>query len=199
MKRRLGTMVIALLASTLALGQSSGNRSEASFHQDGTVKLDLSSGDWTVRAGASDKIVVILNGTSWGVRHTKVKIDVSGSSATVTVRDTPDGSFSGEIQLPKRTDLALRLTAGDLAIKGVQGNKDVRNLAGDVDIEVDNAADYGHVDLSVLAGDITAQPFENSTGGLFRHLEHSGSGPYSLRAHIDAGDLRVVERKHEVL
>ncbi len=198
MKRPLSIVVIALLASTLALAQTNG-RSEAAFHQDGAVKLDLSSGDWTVRAGATDKIVVTLNGTSSGVRNTKVKIDVSGNSATVTVRNTPDGSFSGEIELPKRSDLGVRLTAGDLTIKGLQGSKDISDLAGDVDIEVDNAADYGHVDLSVLAGDITAQPFEKSTGGLFRHLQHSGSGPYTLHAHIDAGDLRVDERKHETL
>jgi hypothetical protein len=196
MNRILGTIAIALL-STLTLAQAGPGRSETPFHQDGAVRLDLSAGDWTVRAGVSDKIVVTLHAGSSDVRRIRVKVEVKGSNATVTVRETPDNDFSGEIELPARTDLGVWLTAGDLKIKGIEGNKDVHNHAGDVDIEVRNADDYGRVDLSVLAGDITAQPFEKSTGGLFRHLQHSGSGPYSLRAHIDAGDLRVVQRKHE--
>jgi hypothetical protein len=184
----------------LAFAQGNGGeRSEAKFQPDGAVRLDLSAGDWTVRAGASDKIVVILHGSKAQIKRAKVGFDVNGGTAKVTVDDTPDNNFRGEIELPARTDLVLRLTAGDLKVEGLEGSKDIHNHAGDVDIEIRDAGDYGKVDLSVLAGDISAQPFEQSTGGLFRHLEHSGSGPYTLRVHIDAGDLRVFGRKHELL
>jgi putative adhesin len=200
MKRILGTIVLVCLGCVLALGQDGGsNRSVTKFRPDGLVQLRLSAGDWTVKAGAADKIVITLHGRAGEIKRVRMDYDVKDATAKVTVSNTPEHDFRGEIELPARSDLMLRLTAGDLKVKGIEGNKDVEGHAGDVDIEIGDADDYGQVDLSVIAGDISAQPFEQSTGGLFRHLEHTGSGPYSLRVHLDAGDLRVFSGKRETL
>jgi hypothetical protein len=69
-------------------------------------------------------------------------------------------------------------------------NKDVELSAGDLNIAVGNAADYSHVDASVMSGDLEAAPFK-SHGGLFRSFEKSGSGRYRLHTHVGAGDLTL--------
>jgi len=63
--------------------------------------------------------------------------------------------------------------------------------AGDLTIEVGNAADYSHVRASVNTGDIDASPFGESRGGLFRSFEKFGKGKYKLMAHVGAGDLTL--------
>jgi hypothetical protein len=87
--------------------------------------------------------------------------------------------------------LYVRMPAGDLTVEGVSGDKDVELHFGDLTIAVGNAADYSHVDASVMSGDLEAAPFGESHGGLFRSFEKSGSGKYKLHAHVGAGDLTL--------
>ena len=95
------------------------------------------------------------------------------------------------IEVPKATNLYVRLSFGDLNIEGISGDKDVEMHAGDLNIEVGSPADYAHVDASVGAGDINAGPFGENRDGLFRSFEKSGPGRYKLHAHIGAGDLNL--------
>ena len=95
------------------------------------------------------------------------------------------------IEVPKSSNLYVRLPFGDLNIEGVSGDKDVEMHAGDLNIEVGNPADYGHVDASVNAGDLSAGPFGETKDGLFRSFEKSGTGRYRLHAHVGAGDLNL--------
>jgi hypothetical protein len=99
--------------------------------------------------------------------------------------------------LPAHTDLDLRMTAGDLTIAGIEGNKDVRLRAGNLTIEVADAAQYGTVSASVTAGDLSASPFGVSKGGLFRSFTHAGRGRYDLKARLWAGDLRLKAAKED--
>ena len=89
------------------------------------------------------------------------------------------------------------MTAGDLEIVGIEGDKDVHLRAGDLSIEVGDPAAYKLVTGSVTAGDIDASPFGITKGGLFRSFTHEGKGRFSLRAKLWAGDLRLFaeERK----
>jgi hypothetical protein len=43
----------------------------------------------------------------------------------------------------------------------------------------------------VRFGEISAPPFNRSTGGIFRSLSWSGSGKYLVRAKLFAGDLKL--------
>ena len=84
-----------------------------------------------------------------------------------------------------------RLSAGDLTIKGVEGDKDVECRAGDVDIEVAHPEDYRHRDASVLAGSIDASAFNVSKDGLWRSFQQDGAGKYRLHVHLAAGDVTL--------
>jgi len=85
------------------------------------------------------------------------------------------------------------MPAGDLEVDGLTGDKDVEIHAGDMILGVGKADDYGHVDASVNAGDLDAQPFGVSKGGLFRSFDKHGGGKYRLHAHVGAGDLVLRE------
>ena len=86
------------------------------------------------------------------------------------------------------------MTAGDIRIEDVRGNKDIELHAGDVRIDVGRAEDYNSVDASVWAGDIKAEPFNTIKGGLFRSFEWNGHDPYRLHARLKAGDLRLYRK-----
>jgi hypothetical protein len=99
--------------------------------------------------------------------------------------------------VPTQADLYVRLTAGDLRVESIRGNKDIELHAGDVDIDVGRPEDYQHVDASVWAGDLTAAPFHVNKGGLFRSFDWNGNGRYRLHARLKAGDLRLSSKSIE--
>jgi hypothetical protein len=73
----------------------------------------------------------------------------------------------------------------------VTGNKDVELHAGQLNISVDKPEEYGHVDVSVNAGELQAAAFGDSKGGLFRSISRDMSGKYRLHAHVGTGQLSV--------
>jgi hypothetical protein len=157
----------------------------------GTIRMHLSAGGYTVRGSAENRIRV-----HWttrdpdDMRKVDVRVEVRGKEATIRTRG-PHNNFQVEIDVPARSDLWVRLSAGELEIAGIEGNKDVELHAGDLAIDVGRAEDYGKVDASVQAGDIAAAPFHQSKGGLWRSFHWQGHGPYRLHAHVGAGDLTL--------
>jgi hypothetical protein len=95
------------------------------------------------------------------------------------------------VELPARTDLTTRLSAGGLNIHGVAGSKNIRVWAGDITIDVGRAEDYRTVEARVTAGDLSASAFRVSKGGLFRSFSWRGPGTYELSVHLTAGDLKL--------
>ena len=168
---------------------------ERSFASGMKVNLDLAAGDVLLRRGDNNRIRVVWSTrTREQMSDAKVHVDVEGREATIRTF-SPRNGFRVEIELPQRTHLYLRMTAGDLTIAGIDGNKDVALRAGDLVIEVDDPAQYHHVNASLIAGDLSARPFGFSTGGLFRSFTHEGKGPFELRARLWAGDLRLMRSK----
>jgi hypothetical protein len=77
-------------------------------------------------------------------------------------------------------------------VQDVIGNKNIQLHAGQLTIEVSRPEEYGHVDMSVSAGEVDAEAFGgDSKGGLFRSIARDGSGKYRLQAHVGTGQLSV--------
>lgn len=172
---------------------------ERAFGPSGIVRLDLSAGDYHLTRGSDNRIRA-----TWSTRtpeqlaDSRVRVTVRGNDADILTsgpRRPGNNHFRVAIEVPRRTDLHLRMTAGDLTISGIEGNKDVRLRAGDLTIEVPDPAQYRRVDASLIAGDLAARPFGFSTGGLFRNFAHTGPGRYQLRARLWAGDLKLIPAK----
>jgi len=160
------------------------------FASGGTVRLHLEAGGYTIKAASSDNIVVTYppnrNGESSGV---KVEIKAVASRADVYVRNTPHNNFNATIEIPRHSNLWARLSAGELTVEDVDGDKDVELWAGQINIDVPHPDAYGHRDASVLAGSVEASVFNVSKGGLFRSFRQEGSGKYRLHAHVTTGEV----------
>ena len=163
---------------------------EADFVSGGQLRMHIRSGDLRVIGSNENKIRVNYSGKNAGkTSDVRVSLKTIGNNAELRVSGGPHNGFQIEIQIPKNSGLYLRMPAGDLEVDGLTGDKDVEIHAGDMTLAVGKAADYGHVDASVNAGDLDAGPFGVSKGGLFRSFDKHGSGKYRLHAHVGAGDL----------
>ena len=87
------------------------------------------------------------------------------------------------------SDLRARLSAGNLIVAPVRGNKDIESRAGNIQIAVPDPEEYARVDASVTAGNLEGDVFSDSKSGLFRKLKWTGRGKYTLHASVNAGNL----------
>ena len=161
---------------------------EKPFVSGGKIEIRLEAGNYTVRPAAGTAIRVVLSGN---MGTAQVDVTTKDTEAKVSVKDTPHNNFQATIEVPQTADLTLSLTAGDLKIDAIKGNKDIESNAGNVDIITGDSQDYARVDASVKAGDLGAGPFGESQSGLFRSLTWSGNGKYTLRARLLAGNLTL--------
>lgn len=182
--------VTATLALLLTANVANAEVTERKFVSGGRVRLDLAAGEYEIVASKDDRIRV-----SWDDRgkdaKVSLRIDVQASKATVRTETPWKDGPTIRIELPRRTNMIVRLTAGDLKIEGIEGSKDVSANAGDVTISVGKREQYRYVKASVTVGDLTADAFNVNKDGLFRSFEWTGKGQYELRAHLMAGDLKL--------
>ena len=166
---------------------------EVDLPYDQKLSLDLRSGDYKIGASNGEKFSVRTTGDrAEKGRDISLTFKHMNTHAELRLTGGPTNNGPGIlIEVPKSSNLVVRLPFGDLNMEGVSGDKDVEMHAGDLNIEVGNPADYAHVDASVGAGDLNAGPFGESKDGLFRSFEKSGPGHYRLHAHVGAGDLNL--------
>lgn len=182
-------LAVLSVAPITLVAQSSGNPAEKDFVSGGRIKMTLESGDYKIFASSDNRIHVRWNEAS--ARGVRVKLATNDNSAELRVENTPHNNFHATIEVPALADLRIRLTAGDMSVTGIKGDKDIEIHAGDLNISVGNSSDWGDVDASVTAGDINASPFQASKGGLFRSFHWRGPGKYRLHVHLTAGDVNL--------
>jgi hypothetical protein len=194
-----------LLATVLALAVASGASQTkldvkdienhpftADFNSGGKLRMYLRSGDFRIVGGADNKIIVRLTGrNAYRAGDMRVQLEGSNNSADLTVSGGPKNDLEVTIEVPKKTGLYIRMSAGNLELQHVIGDKDAELHAGELVIDVGDASDYSRVDASVYSGGLEASPFGESHGGLFRSFHKEGNGRYHLHAHVGAGDLTL--------
>jgi len=172
-------------------GESIGNPVKFNFPSGGRLRLQLGAGDVDIVGSKSDEIVVSYKcKRSEDERKVKIEGDIHDNRGTVKVSG-PHNNFSYTVQVPEKTDLHVRLSAGDLEVKGVVGNKDIESHAGDLTVEAGDPNQYGEVDASVRVGDLSMPKFDVQKGGIGRSFKKAGAGRYRLHVHLGAGDLTV--------
>src|SRR5579859_2465751 len=164
----LAVLPIALtrMGAPALFAQSTGSPVEKDFVSGGKIEITLESGDYNIGASSDNRIHVRWNeASSKGVR---VRITTNGKSADLRVENTPRDNFHATIEVPALADVRLRLTAGNVEMAGIKGDKDIELNAGNLNINVGSSSDWGDVDASVTAGDLNAPAFKEVRGGLFR-------------------------------
>jgi hypothetical protein len=197
MKRLAVTVGLLFLLSAITFAQKTArvtgqDRFEADFPSGGHLRLHIRSGELKVIGGDEEKIKIRYWGKNAAeARDVKVSLRTIGNTGVLRVHGGPHNDFQIEIQVPRASNLYLRMPAGDAEIKNLVGDKDVELHAGDLTMAVGSPEEYAFADASVLAGDLETGPFGVSKDGLFRSFHHQGSGKYKLHAHVGAGDLTL--------
>jgi hypothetical protein len=182
--------VVPFLLMLPALAMSPENPTVIKFAAGGEVRLNLSAGAIVIEPTDADEISI-----RWTTKNpddmnkVQIKQQIISNEAEIEV-DSPRG-FQATILLPRKSDLRIRMSAGDLEIGEFSGDKDVRLRAGDLKIKSGNKDVYALVDASVTSGGLDAPAFDVSKGGLWRSFKHKGSGIHALRAHVSAGQLTI--------
>ena len=190
MRRGLLSIAFTLLACTAWAGSSNWARYEQQVDGDKLLKLQLHAGDYKIIPGKSDSLVVTYETkTAQGLRKVKIRFDAQ-TRENVLVMQGP-ANYKVRIEVPRQTNLYVRMTAGDLRIGRIEGNKNIELRAGDLDIDGFYPEDYGNVDLSVKIGDVAAEPLNVYKDGFWQHHQSLGPGKYRLHAHVGVGDLSL--------
>ena len=183
---------LALSDSELRVKDLQNHPFAVDFPSGSKLRLHLRSGEFRIVGHSDNKIAVRLAGRNADyARELTVQFKRWGNDGDLRIFGGPKNNLEVTIEIPISAMLFVRMPAGDLSVEGVSGDKDIELHAGDLNISIGDAADYGHVDASVLSGDLEAPPFHESHGGLFRSFEKRGAGKYTLHAHVGAGDLTL--------
>jgi hypothetical protein len=156
------------------------------------LRLHLRSGEILIVGADDDKITVDLAGKNADkIQDVKGRLTVANHVAELHLTGGPKNELQIIIHVPRNSDLTARIFAGDVNVQNVVGNKDFELHAGELTIAVGKPEDYGHVDMSVNAGEVDAEIFGDSKGGLFRSISRDPGGKYRLHAHVGTGQLSV--------
>lgn len=195
------TLVVALAAlpafpgrpdSKLEVKDLQNHPFNVEFPSDNRLRMHLRSGEFHIIGRDDNKITVRFQGrNAYNAKDLTVRYQRSDSDADLRVFGGPKNELQVTIEIPKSAMLFVRMPAGELSVEGISGDKDVELHAGELTISVGNAADYSHVDASVLSGEVDGAPFGEYHGGLFRSFTKNGTGRYKLHAHVGAGQLTL--------
>lgn len=157
------------------------------------VHLNIRSGEILIVGSDDQKITVDLSGKNADkFQDMKGRLSVDKHAAQLDVTGGPRNELEIIIHVPRNSDLTARIFAGEVNVEDVIGNKDLELHAGELNVNVGKAEDYGHVHVSVGVGQVDAEAFgPDSKAGFFRTISRDTAGKYSLRAHVGTGQLSV--------
>ena len=156
------------------------------------LQLYLRSGEILIVGADDNKITVDLAGKNADkIQDVKGRLSLINNVAAFHLTGGPKNELQIIIHIPKNSDLKARIFAGEVSVQDVIGNKDLELRAGEMNIAAGSREEYGHVDMSVNAGELDAEAFGDSQGGLFRSISRNGGGKYRLHAHVGTGQLSI--------
>jgi hypothetical protein len=151
------------------------------------IAMNLRSGDITISGGSAEMLrVSCTTSRDDSARYLRI----SFAADHLTVRGGSNDDLHLRIEVPQSINLIVRVSAGNVTLSGVSGDKDLELNAGNLIVYVGNPAEYRRTEGSVLAGNLTAGVFGVTKDGLFRSFnQENATGKYRLRAHLMAGNL----------
>jgi len=188
--KRLLPFLLAL--SALTWGQTSHEkRYELRPDPNWPLEIELGSGDYQIVASVSDSIAVVYDeGNADAIRKVKVQIDSGHGQNHIKIAG-PKSNFHAVIEVPRKTDLRVRMSSGGLSIGDVEGNKDIEVLAGNLELNSLRPQDYAQADFSVRVGDVYTPLFKTTKTKLRQSFSTAGPGKYRLHAHVGVGDMTL--------
>ena len=168
------------------------NPTTMTFGVGGTIQMNLNVGTMEVVGVPDARITVSWHSSSpEDESQVSVKLQRSGGNDATVVVDGPGNRVHYRIEVPQQSSVAIHMRAGDLDVHGILGSVDANLLAGNLDLRIGQPRYYRTVSASVTAGGLTATPWHEDTGGLWRSFKASGDGDFDLHARLLAGQLTI--------
>jgi hypothetical protein len=99
------------------------------------------------------------------------------------------------IEVPRKTSLRVEMSAGEVKVEEIAGDKDINLYAGQITISSTRPWDYRRVDVSVSIGQVNAPVYGAQKGGFLRSItKETADGEYSLHAHVTTGQIELLGR-----
>lgn len=178
-------------ATVLFLGwrRDTTNTFEAPFQPGGEITADLSIGGYTIR-GTTDNLIRVEVDDPSQLPDVRSEVKVSGNSAKVAV-EGPHSEFHVTIYVPQRSNIKAFQSIGQLRLVNVEGNQSLSLNIGQIQVEVPDPAKLKSVDASARIGEVHANPWHRGHGGFLPSFRASGTGPYSVYATVDIGQVEL--------
>jgi hypothetical protein len=193
------TAGVALLACNLAsfaeAETACGQTLEAPLRSRAVLTVD--SRPAGLEIVGTDKAVIHVSCTTKDSEEAEqIRLRFSGNQddATLTITgNSHNGNLQVRIEVPRKTNLRVRMPAGQVKVEELVGDKDIDLYAGQVSISSSRLWDYRSVHASVDIGDVNAQVYGAEKGGFFRTFsKQSATGEYSLHAHVMTGQIELL-------
>ena len=159
---------------------------EAKFVSGGRIRMSLCSSGIEIVGTDDSALRVSYHPERDSVR---VRMQISGDRADLRLTGCPHNNFQARIEIPRSSDLYVRMLAGQLDVMDVTGDKDIELSFGQLNVDVGKTEQYARVDASVNTGEINAAAFNVDKGGLFRSFSQKGPGKYRVHTHVGAGEV----------
>jgi hypothetical protein len=129
----------------------------------------------------------------------RIRIRFQGNQDDETLTITGDlrkgNNVRVRIEVPRKTSLRVEMSAGQVKVEEIAGDKDIDLYAGQITISSTRPWDYRSVDVSVSIGAVKAPVYGAEKGGFFRGItKETAGGEYSLHAHVIAGEIDLQGR-----
>ena len=190
--------VLALPLAGLAQADCSGTLS-APLHSGSALTIDsVSLGMKIVRTnGNAPDTVRVSCSSSSSDESSRIHMKLSGDASKERLKVTGDSAHNRNpelrIEVPRHTNLRIRMAAGEVTIDGIEGDKDCELTAGQITISDARAQSYRNVDASVDIGEVKAAAYGQDMGGFFRHFHRKSlDGDYHLHAHVMTGEIDLL-------
>jgi hypothetical protein len=181
---------VVLADERAVLVEKGKDRFETEFAPGGRLQLEVRSGDVRISGSDTNKISIHYEGRNRNdLGEVRVRYRKLGSDAELSISGGPRNEFLIRIEVPRETDLRVRMPFGALEIGRVRGNKDVEIHAGQLTMEIGDPKDYAQIEASVTTGALESGALGISKGGLFRSYKNAGPGKYKLSAHVGSGEI----------
>jgi len=178
--------------------------------------------DQTLTAPLRSSAVLIIDSRPAGLEivgtdHGTIHVTCSGGDSEDAARHillqfspTPDGgrltiegrhlrhgdNLQVRVEVPWKTNLSVRMPAGEVKVEEIKGDKDIDLYAGQITISSAHEWNYRSVNASVTIGQVSARVYGADKGGFFRSFtKKTTDGEYRLHAHVMTGEIDLVGRK----
>jgi hypothetical protein len=192
----LGRMLCALtlIIAHPTLAEEGANPTTMAFAAGGAIRLKLNTGDMEIVGVDANQITVSWRsdrGDDSEAGRVKVRLRRLAEKEASVLVDGPGDRVRYRIEIPRRSDVAIHMHAGELKVRGIAGSMDVDLLAGEMELRLGDPRRYRKVAASVTAGELDAKPWQTDKAGLWRSFKLDGEGDYDLRARLIAGQLTI--------